>query len=153
MRGGAQNLTERFEQYSALLNRPWPKGIALSYPGKRMILAAIVLFCLAVALGLFLVVLGVRYRRGSRGLAAVHAGVALLGLSLLGVQIYRGATHVLYNDAALLFVLALSGGLVLLAVRSGDQEKASPPSMIGVSLHAAMGLVALLLLVLGYARP
>ncbi|ODU25917.1 MAG: hypothetical protein ABS93_04250 [Thiobacillus sp. SCN 62-729] len=49
-----------------------------------MILAAIVLFCLAVALGLGLVVLGVRYRRGSRALAAVHAGLALLGLVLLG---------------------------------------------------------------------
>jgi hypothetical protein len=117
-----------------------------------MILAAIVLFCLAVALGLYLVVLGVRYRRGSRALAAVHAGVALLGLSLLGMQIYRGPTHVLYNDAALLFVLALAGGLVLLAVRSGDQEKQSPPSMIGVSLHASLGLLALLLLVLGYIQ-
>ena len=39
-----------------------------------MILAAIVLFCLAAALGLWLVVLGVRYRRGSRALAAGHAG-------------------------------------------------------------------------------
>jgi hypothetical protein len=115
-----------------------------------MILAAIVLFCLA--LGLFLVVLGVRHRRGSRGLAAGHAGVALLGLSLLGIQIFRGSVHVLYNSAALLFVLALSGGLVLLAVRLGDQEKQTPPSMLGVSLHASMGLLALLLLVLGYIQ-
>ena len=45
-----------------------------------MILAAIVLFCLAVVLGLWLVVLGMRYRRGSLVLAAGHAGVALLGL-------------------------------------------------------------------------
>lgn len=117
-----------------------------------MILAAIVLFCLAVALGLYLVVLGVRYRRGSRGLAAVHAGVALLGMSLLGMQVFSGPVHFLYNSAALLFVLALSGGLVLLAVRSGDHDRQSPPSMIGVSLHAAMGLVALLLLVLGFIQ-
>lgn len=117
-----------------------------------MILAAIVLFCLAVALGLFLVVLGVRHRRGSRMLAAVHAGVAVLALSLLGVQVFSGPINFLFNSAALLFVLALSGGLALLAVRLSAREHHSPPSMIGVSLHAAMGLLALLLLVLGYIR-
>jgi hypothetical protein len=117
-----------------------------------MILAAIVLFCLAVVLGLWLVVLGVRYRRGSRALAAGHAGVALLGLILLGRHIFSSPVHMLYNDAALLFVLALFGGLVLLALR-GTHEHRSPPPMIGVSLHAAMALSALLLLVLGYTHP
>ena len=118
-----------------------------------MILAAIVLFCLAVGLGLWLVVLGVRHRRGSRTLAAVHAGAALVGLILLGWHIYNSPVHMLYNNAALLFVLALFGGLVLLAVRMGDHEHHSPPPMIGVSLHAAMALSALLLLVLGYTHP
>ena len=117
-----------------------------------MILAAIVLFGLAVALGLWLVVLGVRHRRGSRALAAAHAGIALLGLGLLAKQIVGGPVQMLYNDAALLFVLALSGGLVLLALRIGNREHRSPPPMIGVSLHAAMALSALLLLVLGYAH-
>ena len=117
-----------------------------------MIPAAILLFCLAVALGLYLVVLGVRQRRGSRGVAAVHGGLALLGLVVLGMQVFSGPVNFLYNSAALLFALALSGGLALLAVRLGDREKHSPPSMIGVSLHAAMGLLALLLLVLGYIR-
>ena len=118
-----------------------------------MILAAIVLFCLAVGLGLWLVVLGVRYRRGSRVLAAAHAGVALLGLVLLGRHIFGAPVHMLYNDAALLFVLALSGGLVLLILRLGNREHRSPPPMMGVSLHAAMALSALLLLVLGYTHP
>jgi len=118
-----------------------------------MILAAIVLFCLAAVLGLWLVVLGVRYRRGSRTLAAGHAGVALLGLILLGRHIFSSPVHMLYNDAALLFVLGLSGGLVLLALRISNREQRSPPPMIGVSLHAAMALSALLLLVLGYTHP
>jgi len=118
-----------------------------------MILAAIVLFCLAALLGLWLVVLGVRYRRGSRALAAGHAGVALLGLVLLGRHVFSSPVHMLYNDAALLFVLALSGGLVLLALRMGNREHRSPPPMIGVSLHAAMALSALLLLVWGYTHP
>jgi hypothetical protein len=118
-----------------------------------MILAAIVLFGLAALLGLWLVVLGVRHRRGSRALAAVHAGLALLGLILLGMHIFSSPVHMLYNDAALLFVLALFGGLVLLAVRMGNHEHRSPPPMIGVSFHAAMAITALLLLVLGYTHP
>lgn len=118
-----------------------------------MILAAIVLFCLATLLGLWLVVLGVRYRRGSRALAAGHAGVALLGLILLGKHIFSSPVHMLYNDAALLFILALSGGLVLLVLRIGNREHRSPPPMIGVSFHAAMAITALLLLVLGYTHP
>ena len=118
-----------------------------------MILAAIVLFCLAAGLGLWLVVLGVRYRRGSRSLAAGHAGFALLGLILLGTHIFSSPVNMLYNNAALLFILALFGGLVLLALRIGNREHRSPPPMIGVSLHAGMALLALLLLVLGYTHP
>jgi len=117
-----------------------------------MILAAIVLFCLAALLGLWLVVLGVRDRRGSRAPAAGHAGVALLGLILLGRHIFSNPVHMLYNDAALLFVLALFGGFVLLALRMGNHEHRSPPPMVGVSLHAAMAITALLLLVWGYAH-
>jgi len=76
----------------------------------------------------------------------------VLGLGLLGVQVFGGPVNFLYNSAALLFALALAGGLALLAVRLSAREHRTPPSMIGVSLHAAMGLLALLLLVLGYVR-
>jgi hypothetical protein len=127
--------------------------IAIYDPEKFMILAAIVLFCLAAVLGLWLVVLGVRYRRGSPALAAGHAGVALLGLGLLGRQIFGGPVHMLYNDAALLFVLTLFGGLVLLALRMSTREHRTPPPMFVVSLHAVMAMTALLLLVVGYTRP
>lgn len=117
-----------------------------------MILAAIVLFCLASVLGLWLVVLGMRYRRGSLVLAAGHAGVALLGLGLLGNQIFAGPVHKLYNVAALLFVLVLFGGLILLILRISTREYRTPPPMFVVSLHAIMAMTALLLLVLGYTH-
>ena len=117
-----------------------------------MIFAAIVLFCLAAVLGLWLVVLGMRYRRGSLVLAAGHAGVALMGLGLLGNQIFAGPVHTLYNVAALLFVLTLFGGLVLLVLRISTREYRSPPPMFVVSLHAAMAMIALLLLVVGYTH-
>lgn len=117
-----------------------------------MILAAIVLFCLASVLGLWLVVLGMRYRRGSLALAAGHAGVALMGLGLLGNQIFTGPVHKLYNVAALLFVLTLFGGLVLMVLRISTREYRSPPPMFVVSLHAVMAMIALLLLVVGYTN-
>lgn len=113
-----------------------------------MILSAILLFCLAATLGLSLVVLGVRYQRGSLALGLTHAGVAVVALGLLVTQIFREHTVFLYNDAALLFGLTLVGGLVLLAVR---QER-KPPPMVVVGIHAAIALVALSLLVLGYAH-
>ena len=117
-----------------------------------MILVSIILFCLAVALGLFLVVLGMRYRRSSLVLAMGHASVALLGLGLLGQQVLDDSTHKLYNLATFLFVLALFGGLVLLAVRISQREHRTPPLMFVVSLHAIMAVIALLLLVVGYTR-
>jgi hypothetical protein len=126
--------------------------IAIHDPGKFMILAAMVLFCLAAVLGMWLVVLGVRYRRGSLALAAGHAGAALLGLGLLGWQIFGGPVHMLYNNAALLFVLTLFGGLVLLALRLSKREHRTPPPMFVVSLHAVMAMTALLLLVVGYTH-
>jgi hypothetical protein len=117
-----------------------------------MILAAIVLFCLAVVLGLWLVVLGLRYRRGSLVLAVGHVSVALMGLGLLGNQIFSGPVHKLYNISALLFVLALFGGLILLALRINIREYRTAPPMFVVSLHAVMAIIALLLLVVGYTK-
>ena len=113
-----------------------------------MILSAILLFGLAVAFGLSLVVMGVRYHRGSLALGLGHAGVAVLALSLLVIQIFREHARLLYNDAALLFFLTLAGGIVLLAVREGRK----PPPMVVVGMHAAMALVALYLLVKGYVQ-
>jgi len=113
-----------------------------------VILSAILLFGLAVAFGLSLVVMGVRYHRGSLALGLGHAGVAVLALSLLVIQIFREHARLLYNDAALLFFLTLAGGIVLLAVREGRK----PPPMVVVGMHAAMALVALYLLVKGYVQ-
>ena len=117
-----------------------------------MILVAIVLFSLAVVLGLWLVVLGLRYQRGSLVLAVGHVSAALLGLAILANQIFSGSVHKLYNVSALLFVLALFGGLILLALRINTREYRTPPPMFVVSLHAVMALIALLLLVVGYTK-
>ena len=72
-----------------------------------MIFAATASFSLAVVLGLTLVVLGMRYRRGSLALAVAHVVAALVGLALLLRHIADSATQRLYNLSAFLFVLVL----------------------------------------------
>ncbi|VAW82016.1 hypothetical protein MNBD_GAMMA13-1118 [hydrothermal vent metagenome] len=110
-----------------------------------MIPAAILLFSLAAAIGLALVVMGVRYHRSSLTLGLVHASAAVLALTFLGTYILREPINMLYNNAAVLFVLALSGGVILLALH----DKHKPPPMIVVGIHAVMALAGLLLLVFG----
>lgn len=117
-----------------------------------MILASIILFCLAVSLGLFLVILGVRYKRSSLVLAMGHVSFALLGVALLGQQVFDDSSHKLYNLATFLFVFALFGGLILLALRISQREYRTPPAMFVVILHAIMALIGLSLLVAGYSR-
>jgi len=111
-----------------------------------MILSAILLFGLATALGLSIVVIGIRYHRSSLALGLSHASVALLALGFLFVQIFRGPVNKFNNAAALLLVLALCGGGLLLLLREGRK----PPPMVIVSIHAMMAITGLLLLVLGY---
>ncbi|MGD8927214.1 MAG: hypothetical protein PVG20_10200 [Thioalkalispiraceae bacterium] len=112
-----------------------------------MILFVILLFGLAVGFGVFLMFMGIRYKRGSKALGLTHAAIGMLALVMLIVQIFREATiHMLYNNAAILFFMALAGGLVLLALRKGTE----PPPMVVVVIHAVMALVALALLVVGY---
>lgn len=117
-----------------------------------MMSVTVVLFCLAAGLGLWIIVIGLRYKRGSMKLALGHAAVAVVGLGLLLQQIFAGPKHLLYNDAAFLFALALVGGLVLLALRISERKQRKPPSMFVVGIHGFMAMSGLLLLLIGYAR-
>ncbi len=111
-----------------------------------MILSSILLFSLAASLGLFLVVLGVRYQRRSAKIGLIHASLGLLALGLLIAQIVNGAINKYNNVAALLMLLAVTGGLMLFALR----EHNKPPPMVLVAIHAGMALVGLLVLYLGF---
>lgn len=108
---------------------------------------SIVLFSLAASLGLFLVVLGVRYRRRSAKIGFIHGGIGLLAFGLLIAQIVNGAINKYNNVAALLMVLTLIGGFLLFALR----EHNKPPPMVLVAIHAGMALVGLLVLFLGFS--
>lgn len=112
-----------------------------------MILSAIILFALAALLGFVIIFIGLRYRRGSLAMGLGHAGIGISGLVVLVTGIFREANHhMLYNNAALLFVLVLGAGIVLLALRDGRK----PPPMVVVGVHAAVALFALYLLIGGY---
>jgi hypothetical protein len=113
-----------------------------------MVLAAILLFALAAAMGLSLAVIGGRHQRSYLSLGIVHAGIAIVALGLLAAQIFHGPMHQLYNNAAVLFLLALVGGVLLLALH----EDRKPPPMMVVGIHGVMALAAWVVLLLGYLQ-
>ena len=107
------------------------------------------MFGLAILAGLSLVFMGVRYHRSSLALGLVHAGIAVTALILLLVHIFRDAgSHMLYNDAAILFLLTLVGGIVLLMTH--NNKKFAP--LLVVIAHASLALIAMALLIKGYIQ-
>jgi peptidoglycan/LPS O-acetylase OafA/YrhL len=113
-----------------------------------MILSAILLFTLAAAIGLYLIILGVRYHRNSRPLALSHAGIAILALGLLITEIINGPSNKFNNGAVLLLLLTLTGGAMLFALR----ERNRPPPMPLVAIHVLFAGVGLMVLVIGFQR-
>lgn len=126
----------------------FPRFSGTFYPsGIQMILSSILLFSLAASLGLFLVVLGTRYHRSSAKIGLIHASMGLLAFGLLIAQIVSGVINKYNNVAALLMILALTGGFLLFALR----EHNKPPPMVLVAIHAGMALVGLLVLYIGFS--
>jgi hypothetical protein len=105
-------------------------------------------------MGVTLGLLVLRRQGSSLPLAIAPASLAVLGLVLLLRYIIDtpAPTPKMYNLAALLFIMALLGGLVLLALRVGRREFRTPAPMFVVVLHAILGVVALLLLAVGYTH-
>ena len=98
----------------------------------------------AVAVGIYLVFLGLRQRKRSPGLGLTHAALALSGTIVLFTEIFTGPTDKMNNVAALFLFFAVVGGGMVLALH----EKNRPPSMVAVTAHAVMGLVGVSLLVI-----
>ena len=99
---------------------------------------------LAVAVGAYLVLLGLRQRRRSSGLGLAHAGLALSGAVVLAAEIFTGAPDKLNNVAAFFLFCALVGGGIVFALH----EAGKPPSMGAVTAHAIMGAVGISLLII-----
>jgi drug/metabolite transporter superfamily protein YnfA len=110
----------------------------------NLLLAAVLFLITAVAVGCYLVFLGVRKHKRSPGLGITHAGLALCGMVLLFIEVFTGPTDKLNNVAAMFLFFALVGGGIVLALH----EEKKPPSMGAVTAHAIMGLVAISLLII-----
>ena len=110
----------------------------------NLLLATVLLLISAVAVGLYLVFLGLRQRKRAPGLALTHAGLALFGIIVLFAEIFTGPTDKINNVAALFLLFAIVGGGIVFALH----EENRPPSMGAVTAHAIMGLVAVSLLII-----
>ena len=108
----------------------------------NLIFAAVLLLISAVAVGLYLVMLGLRQRKRSPGLALTHVGLALSAIAVLFTEIFTGPADKINNLAALFLFFALVGGGLVFALH----EKNRPPSMAAVTVHAIMGMAGISLL-------
>jgi hypothetical protein len=108
----------------------------------NLILVAFLLIVSAIAIGIYLVFLGLRHRKRSPGLGFTHAGLALCGILVLFTEIFTAPTDKLNNVAAIFLFFAVLGGGMVLALH----EESRPPSMAAVAAHAIMGLVGISLL-------
>ena len=110
----------------------------------NLLLASAFLLISAVAVGFYLLFLGLRQRKRSPGLGFTHAGLALCGIIVLFTEIFTGPTDKLNNVAALFLFFAVVGGGMVFALH----EENRPPSMPAVTAHAIMGLVGISLLMI-----
>lgn len=109
----------------------------------NLLLAAALLLIAAVAVGLYLVFLGMRQRKRSTSLGLAHAVLAISGVTVLFAEILTSPTDKINNVAALFLLFALVGGGIVFALH----EEKRPPSMGAVTAHAVMGLVGISLLI------
>ncbi len=110
----------------------------------NLLLVSFLLLISAVAIGFYLVYLGLHQRKRSPGLGLTHAGLALSGFIVLFIEIFTGPIDKLNNVAGLLLFLAILGGGMVFALN----EENKPPSMAAVTAHAIMGLVGISLLII-----
>ena len=109
-----------------------------------LLFATVLLLVSAVAIGIYLVFLGLRQHRRAPGLGLMHAALALSGITLLFTLVFTGPPDKLNNVAAMMLFFALVGGGMVFALH----EKNKPPSMGAVIAHAVAGLVGISLLII-----
>lgn len=113
-----------------------------------MLLAAVIVLLSAAFGGLTLAWLVWRGRPVPRRVGLLHGLVALTGIVLLIAYDLRFPHDIPLNAAAVVFLLAASGGLMLLVFRLIRQ----PLPGFMLSLHALAAVSGIVLLLVGYAR-
>lgn len=111
-------------------------------------LAGSLLLIAAVALGSALVYVGLNHKRRLPVMGVLHALLAIASVLVLSMTIATGPSNKLINVAVFFLVLALIGGAMVFMLH----EKGRPPSMPMVTMHAIMGLVALVLVSINLAH-
>jgi len=98
----------------------------------------------AIAVGIYLVIVGIRQKRRIPVLGFTHAGLAIAAIATLYLAILEGPSSKLNNTGIFFLLLALIGGGLTLLLH----EEKKPPSMAAIIAHATMGAIAFTLLLL-----
>jgi hypothetical protein len=105
-----------------------------------MLISAIVLFSLAMLLGIFLLTFVLRGKHTPKAVAFTHGPLAAAGLVLLIAYAFQHRPAPI--ESLLLFAVAALGGFVLIAI---DLTRTSVPKWMAV-LHGLIALTGLVLL-------
>ena len=108
----------------------------------NLLLVTTLLLSAAVAIGLYLVTVGLRRRKRIPKLGLAHAALALSGIIVLLSHIIGGPLDKLDNTAAIFLFFALVGGVLVFALH----EENRAPSIPAVAIHAIMGVAGITLL-------
>lgn len=105
-----------------------------------MLVSAIVLFSLAALLGIFLLTFVLRGKETPKAVTFTHGPLAAAGLLLLIIYTFQNSPAPIAS--LLLFVIAASGGFVLISL---DLTRTSVPKWLAL-LHGLIAVAGLILL-------
>ena len=113
-----------------------------------MLLALLILLIFVMLAGLMLATLGMRGRQLPLAVSSLHGIAGTTLIVLLVIHDLHFPHNIPVNAATVLLILTATGGLLLFGFRAGRQPL---PGLV-VSLHAGFAVVALTLIIVGYAR-
>lgn len=113
--------------------------------GRTSVVIVLILYTLAIAIGVYM---GLRHARGRRVFSAVGYTHGLCGIAAtvgLGFVIRGQPTEMLINDALFLFGLVIAAGLFMVLMR----RKGIAPPMLYWAFHGVVAVCAFALLING----
>ncbi|MGH8397898.1 MAG: hypothetical protein ACRETA_06605 [Gammaproteobacteria bacterium] len=112
-----------------------------------MLSALLILVILVVLAGMALATLAMRGRHMPLAVSSLHGLAGIIAIVLLVIHDLHFPHNLTMNAATVLLILTATGGLLLFGFRAGRQPL---PGLV-VVLHGGFAVVALVLMIVGFA--